>query len=46
MVLGWDEKRPRKENYEDFVRKLVSGLSELGRQGVSLMFYGSYLIKR
>jgi len=43
MVLGWDEERPKERNYNDFVRNLISGLTELGQQGVSLMLYGSYV---
>jgi len=45
MVLGYDEQRPSKDNYESFVNKISEGLRPLGKKGVSLMFYGSYVRK-
>ena len=43
MVLGYNEQRPRKENYQDFVKRLREGFRDLGKQEVSLMFFGSYV---
>ena len=43
MVLGYNESRPQKQNYKDFVEKLKGGLKDLGEQGVSLMLYGSWI---
>jgi len=43
MILGYNKPRPKKQNYEDFMRKLKLGLEKLGEQGVSLMLYGSYV---
>lgn len=43
MVLGYDTPRPKEENYQDFVGKLVHGLRSLDIEGLSLMFYGSYV---
>jgi len=43
MVLGYDQPRPTKENYEDFMTKLIQGLKGLGEDGLSLMIYGSYV---
>lgn len=43
MVLGYDEKRPVRDNYKDFVDKLEKGFKDLGNQGVSLMLFGSYI---
>ncbi len=43
MVLGFNEIRPQEKNYRDFLEKLRDGLGNLGKQGVSLMLYGSYV---
>jgi predicted nucleotidyltransferase len=43
MVLGYNERRPTRENYEDFIEKLSNGLRPLAEEGLSLMFYGSYV---
>src|SRR3989344_4081341 len=43
MVLGYNETRPKEQNYQDFVEKLKGGLGNLGEQGVSLMLYGSWI---
>lgn len=43
MILGYNTPRPRRENYQDFMDKLVEGLNELGDNGLSLMIYGSFL---
>jgi hypothetical protein len=43
MVLGYNEARPKEQNYQDFVEKLKGGLGNLGEQGVSLMLYGSWV---
>jgi predicted nucleotidyltransferase len=43
MVLGYDELRPKEENYQDFLEKIKSGLKDLGEKGVSLMLYGSWV---
>lgn len=43
MVLGYDEERPKLENYADFMGKLTSGLEELNIPGMALMIYGSYV---
>src|SRR3989344_6917384 len=43
MVLGYNELRPKEQNYKDFVEKLKGGLKDLGEQGVSLMLYGSWI---
>ncbi len=40
MVLGYDEPRPTKGQYKDFLEKLIAGLE--GLEGLSLMLYGSY----
>ncbi|MBT3297586.1 hypothetical protein HN385_01560 [archaeon] len=45
MVLGYDEDRPKEENYVDFMEKLTSGLKELNLPNVALMIYGSYVRK-
>ena len=42
MVLGYDEKRPRIENYFDFISKFTWGIQDLG-DDISLMVYGSYI---
>ena len=41
MVLGYDQTRPTRENYGDFLDKLVRGLENL--DGLSLMLYGSFV---
>ena len=43
MIPGYNQPRPKKENYEDFEKKLVEGLKGLNIEGISLMFYGSYV---
>lgn len=43
MILGYDTKRPQRENYEDFVDKFVTGLSKTDIKDLSLMLYGSYV---
>ena len=43
MVLGYDEKRPTKNQYEDFLGKLVDGLSDSWFDGLSLGVFGSFL---
>ena len=43
MILGYNKERPKAKNYRDFEHKLVSGLTELGIDGLSLMLYGSYV---
>src|SRR3989344_3085087 len=43
MVLGYNELRPKEQNYKNFVEKLKVGLKDLGDQGVSLMLYGSWI---
>ena len=43
MVFGYNEARPKEQNYQDFVEKLKGGLGNLGEQGVSLMLYGSWI---
>lgn len=43
MVLGYNEKRPLKDNYNNFLEKFVNGLKELGNKEISLMIYGSYV---
>ena len=43
MVLGYDEKRPSKINYQDFLERFSKGLKNLGEDKVSLMIYGSYV---
>ena len=45
MVFGYNEARPKEQNYQDFVEKLKGGLGNLGEQGVSLMLYGSWIRK-
>ena len=41
MVLGYNQKRPTAENYQDFLNKIVGGLGSLS--GLSLMLYGSFV---
>lgn len=41
-VPGFNVPRPTKENYDDFVEKLTSGLEALCVPELSLMLYGSY----
>jgi predicted nucleotidyltransferase len=41
MLAGYNQRRPTKENYEDFLSKLVSGLRDF--EGLSLMLYGSHV---
>ncbi len=43
MILGYNKERPKVENYRDFEQRLVSGLTDLGIDGLSLMLYGSYV---
>lgn len=43
MILGYNKERPKAEDYRSFEQKLVSGLTELGIDGLSLMLYGSYV---
>jgi predicted nucleotidyltransferase len=43
MVLGYNQKRPKKEDYKDFLKKLVRGLESFNDNSVSLMLYGSYI---
>ena len=43
MVLGYNEARPREQNYQDFIEKLRNGLESLRNQEISLMLYGSYV---
>jgi hypothetical protein len=43
MILGYNQERPKEENYRDFDRKLVEGLERLNIDGLSLMIYGSYI---
>ena len=43
MILGYNQARPTAENYHDFQSKLVSGLKNLDIEGLSLMFYGSFV---
>ncbi len=42
MLLGYNQPRPKEENYSDFMNKLVAGLKGLTIDGISLMIYGSY----
>ena len=43
MVLGYDELRPKKENYLDFLDKFVKGLEKIGNKDIGLMIYGSFI---
>jgi len=43
MVLGYDESRPKAENYSSFLEKFVSGLEKIGNKELSFMIYGSYV---
>ena len=43
MILGYNQERPKAENYRDFEQELVSGLTDLRIDGLSLMLYGSYV---
>jgi hypothetical protein len=43
MILGYNQARPKKQDYEEFEKKLVSGISGLNIDGLSLMLYGSYV---
>lgn len=43
MVLGYDEPRPKEENYFDFLDKFANGLENLGNKDISLMIYGSFV---
>lgn len=43
MLIGYNQPRPKKKNYQDFLRKLVRGLKELDEDGLSLMLHGSYV---
>ncbi len=43
MVLGYDEERPAEKDYYSFLDKLVKGLEGLGKEGLSLMIYGSFV---
>ena len=42
-VPGFNVPRPTKENYDDFIDKLTSGLEALCVPELSLMLYGSYV---
>lgn len=43
MVLGYDEKRPSKKDYNIFLDKFSCGLSGLKEKEISFMVYGSYV---
>ncbi len=43
MVLGYDNPRPRKWNYDCFKYGFLKALRALNIEGLSLMFYGSYV---
>lgn len=43
MILGYNEERPKEQNYQDLVEKLRTGLKNLGNQEISLMLYGSFV---
>lgn len=43
MILGYNKPRPTKDDYRNFESKLVNGLKDLSIEGLSLMFYGSYV---
>lgn len=43
MILGYNHPRPLAINYQRFVDSLKYNLEPLGREGVSLMLYGSYI---
>ena len=43
MALGYDESRPKAENYSSFLEKFVSGLEKIGNKELSFMIYGSYV---
>lgn len=43
MVLGYDEPRPKKENYDSFLKRFVSGLEIFRQKEMSFMVYGSYV---
>ena len=45
MVLGYDELRPTKGNYVDFINKFVVGLEKLGDNNVSFITYGNFARK-
>ena len=42
-IIGYNHRRPTEEDYQGFVEKLVTGLSGLGIENLSLMLYGSYV---
>ncbi|MBW2988206.1 nucleotidyltransferase domain-containing protein [Candidatus Woesearchaeota archaeon] len=42
MLLGYNTPRPRREDYEGFLERLVRSLEHLGDDGLSLMLYGSF----
>jgi hypothetical protein len=42
MVWGYDGPRPVQRHYQKFLDELVDRLNLLGKQGLSLMLYGSY----
>lgn len=41
MVLGYNQSRPKAENYQDFIGKFVKGLEKF--DSLSLMIYGSFV---
>ncbi|MBI4116869.1 nucleotidyltransferase domain-containing protein [Candidatus Pacearchaeota archaeon] len=43
MVLGYDEPRPTRKNYDSFLERLVAGLEKLNNPEICLMLYGSYV---
>ena len=42
MVLGYDKPRPKRENYDSFLERLIGGLEKLNNPEICLMIYGSY----
>lgn len=43
MLLGYNQPRPARENYLDFMRKLEKGINRADIAGLSLMIYGSFV---
>lgn len=42
-MIGFNQPRPRRRNYSDFLEKITRGLKGLGEDGLGLMLHGSYV---
>ncbi|MFH1211036.1 MAG: nucleotidyltransferase domain-containing protein [archaeon] len=42
-MIGYNQPRPKEEQYTEFIHKIIKGLKKLKQEGLCLMIHGSYV---